>query len=282
MRFGVALARTRPELFAEAAEAADELGFESVWLSDHLVFPVAMSGSPHDLAAGEEAHPPVPPTTPVFEPGALLSFLAAHTRRVRLGTFVYLLAIRHPFVAARAFATADVLSGGRVEVGVGAGWLRREWQAAGIDPATRGRRLDEAIEVCRRLWTEPEVAHEGEFWRWEPVAFEPKPPQQPPPVLVGGESDAALARAARLGDGWIGMNHDPGEAAEWVDRLRRAEEAVGRDRPPGSVTIGGEVRSDHDIDAYRLAGVDRLIVAPWQRARDTVAGLEAFARRHVG
>jgi probable F420-dependent oxidoreductase len=281
VRFGVALARTRPELWPEVATAADELGFESVWVSDHLVFPIAMAGSPHDLAAGEEAHPPVPPTTPVFEPGAVLSFLAARTRRVRLGTFVHLLGIRHPFVSARTFATADVLSAGRVEVGVGAGWLRSEWVAAGLDPASRGRRLDEAIEVCRRLWTEPEVAHRGEFWRWDAVAFEPKPPQRPPPILVGGESGAALRRAARLGDGWIGMNHDPTGAADRVRALRAAEVAVGRVGPATTVTLGGEIGSDADIDRYTSAGVDRLVVAPWTRVRDTVDALEAFARRHL-
>lgn len=276
MRFGIALARARPDRWADLAVAADELGVESLWLSDHLVFPVVMAGSPRD----DEDHPPVPPTTPVFEPGAMLSFLAARTHRIRLGTFVYLLALRHPFVAARTVATTDVLSGGRVELGVGAGWLRAEWTAAGVDPSTRGRRLDEAITVCRRLWTEPEVAHDGEFWRWDAVAFAPRPPQQPPPVLVGGESDAALRRAARLGDGWIGMDHPAAEAATWVERLRWAEDAVGRDRAPGTVTLGGGRVADDDVAAYRAAGVDRLVVAPWGRDEDPIVGLERFVRRH--
>ena len=281
MKFGVALARTRPELFAEAAVAADELGFESVWLSDHLVFPMAMAGSPHDPAAGEAAHPPVPPTTPVFDVGAMLTHLAARTTRIRLGTFVYLLAIRHPFVAARTFATADVLSDGRIEVGVGAGWLRSEWTAAGLDPAGRGARLDEAIEVCRRLWSEPQVAHDGDHWRWDAVAFEPKPVQARLPVLVGGESSAALRRAARLGDGWIGMDHGPADAAERVRQLRSAERAVARTGPPCSVTIGGTVDALEDLAAYESAGVDRLVVAPWSRSRDTVAALETFAARFI-
>lgn len=282
MRFGVALARTRPELFAEATVAAEELGFESVWLSDHLVFPISMAGSPHDLDAGEDAHPPVPPTTPVFDVGGMLCHLAAATSTIRLGTFVYLLGIRHPFVAARTFATADVLSGGRVEVGVGAGWLRSEWAAAGLDPASRGSRLDEAIGACRRLWTEPEVGHRGRHWQWDPVAFEPKPPQQPPPVLIGGESDAALRRAARSGDGWIGMHHDPADAASWVTRLRDAEAAAARPGRPCTVTIGGHLGDDADLAAYTHAGVDRLIVSPWERSRDTLAGLDRFARRFIG
>ena len=282
MKFGVALARTRPELFVDAAVAADELGFESVWLSDHLVLPVAMAGSPHDLDAGDDAHPPVPPTTPVFDVGGMLAHLAARTTRVRLGTFVYLLAIRHPFVAARTFATADVLSAGRIEVGVGAGWLRSEWVAAGLDPSTRGARLDEAIDVCRRLWTEPEVAHDGPHWSWDAVAFEPKPAQDRLPVLVGGESPAALARAAHRGDGWIGMHHGPADAAAWVRSLRRAEDATGRSAPPCTVTIGGRIDAEDDLRAYEQAGVDRLVVSPWDRSRDTVDGLERFARSYIG
>jgi len=282
VRFGVPLARVRPELWNDVVDAAEELGYESLWLSDHLVFPTAMAGSPHEVEAGDDAHPPVPPTTPVYEPGALLSYLAARTERIRLGTFVYLLAIRHPFVAARTFATVDVLSGGRVEVGVGAGWLRSEWVAAGYDPTTRGRRLDESIEVCRRLWTEDAVSHDGEFWAWDEVAFEPKPVQSRLPVLVGGESTAALRRAARLGDGWIGMVHRVDEAAEWTAKVRAASEEVGRTGPPVEVTMGGTVESEADLAAYERAGVDRLIVAPWRRSGDAVAALTEFAGRYSG
>jgi probable F420-dependent oxidoreductase len=170
-------------MFVEAATAADELGFESVWLPEHLVFPVDMAGSPF---AGAE-HPPVPPSTPVFEPFAYLSFLAGRTRRVRLGTHVYNLALRHPFVAARAVQTADILSSGRIEVGVGAGWLRQEWDAAGLDFDSRGARLDEALQVCLRLWTEDTVEHRGRFFTFEAVKFEPKPDQKPhPPLIIGG------------------------------------------------------------------------------------------------
>ena len=110
---------------------------------------------------------------------------------------------------ARAFGTLDWVSGGRAVIGAGAGWLRSEWEALGIDPATRGARLDEAILVCRRLWTEESVAHEGPHFPFAEVAFEPKPVQQPIPIYVGGESAAALRRAGRLGDGWIGMGHRP-------------------------------------------------------------------------
>ena len=148
-------------------------------MPEHLIFPTAMAGSPYP---GQD-HPPVPPTTPVFDAFGWLCFLAGKTARVRLGTNVYLLGLRHPFVAARAVQTLDVVSNGRAEVGIGAGWLREEWTAAGLDPATRGRRLDEALGVVKRLWSEPEVEHHGEFYDFGPVAFEPKPMQKPWPRL---------------------------------------------------------------------------------------------------
>jgi probable F420-dependent oxidoreductase len=273
VQFGITFGQLNPAVFVDAAEAADELGFESVWLPEHLVFPVRVEG---ELVPGEE-HPPVPPTIPIFDAAAYLSYLAARTTRVRLGTFVYLLGIRHPFVGARAFATLDVVSGGRAICGVGAGWLRTEWEAAGLDPRTRGARLDESIEVCRRLWTEEIVEHHGELVQFEPVAFEPKPVQQPFPVHVGGESAAALRRTARLGDGWLGMEHTPGSAAAQVAALGAAAEAAGRDLEEIEVTVMGEVASAADVEAYAAAGVDRLIVTPWARSREAVGAMERFA-----
>lgn len=279
MKLGVALAQARWRDWGHLSMVAEAAGYESVWISEHLVFPTHMSGSPME---GDE-HPPVPPTTPVFDVAGVLCALAEQTTTIRLGTYVSLLGIRHPFVAARSFATVDVWSAGRAEVGVGAGWLREEWVAAGLDPATRGRRLDESIAVCRRLWTEPAVSHEGEFWTFPEVAFEPKPPQQPPPVLVGGESDAALRRAARLGDGWIGMGADPERAADLIRRLREHEVAVGRAGDPCTVTVGalGPLTPDR-VDAYRALGVDRLIVSPWARASEAAQGLEELAERLGG
>ena len=165
----------------------------------------------------------MPPTTPVFDAFTYLGFLAGRTEHLRLGTHVYNLGLRHPFVAARAVQTLDLVSGGRVEFGIGASWLEQEWVAAELDFRTRGRRVDEALAVCKRLWTEDQVAHEGEFFRFDAVAFEPKPVQRPwPPILVGGESDAALRRAAHAGDGWIGMSHTFESAAVSIERLRAA------------------------------------------------------------
>jgi probable F420-dependent oxidoreductase len=278
VKFAFTFGQLNPTYWLDAALAADRLGFESAWLPEHLVFPVEMRGQ---LVPGEE-HPPVPPSTPVFEPGAYLSYLAGQTEQIRLGTFVYLLGIRHPFVGARAFATLDVLSNGRAEVGVGAGWMTTEWDAVGLDPKSRGRRLDESIGVCKRLWTEEVVEHHGEFFDFAPVMFEPKPVQQPhPPVVVGGESDPALRRAARLGDGWIGMSHTPESVVAPIEKLRRFEVEEGRADRPVEVTVMGPVAEPADVERWEAAGVDRLIVVPWERSRDAVAGLERFADTYL-
>lgn len=274
MRFGITFGRLNPAVFLDAAVEADLLGFESAWLPEHLVLPVDVRGQ---LVAGEE-HSPVPPSVPVFDACAYLSFLAGRTERLRLGTFVYLLGLRHPFVSARAFATLDIVSGGRAEVGVGAGWLRTEWEAAGIDPRTRGRRLDEALAVCRRLWTEEVIDHDGEFFSFGPVMFEPKPAQRPhPPVMVGGESAAALRRAALVGDGWIGMQHTPESAGQRVAELAGLRADGPRAGQPLTVTVMGEVADRSGVDRWEAAGVDRLIVAPWRRSREAVEAMRRFA-----
>ena len=278
MKFAVTFGRMHPRLWVEAAEAADRLGFESVWLPEHLVLPLAMAGSPF---AGAE-HPPVPPTTQLFDPAALLSYVAARTTTVRLGTYVYLLGLRHPFVTARAFGTLDVLSGGRAVIGAGAGWLRSEWEALGIDPATRGGRLDEAVGVCRRLWTEETVSNDGMYFPFDAVAFEPKPVQRPIPILIGGESGTALRRAGRLGDGWIGMGHTPESAGVCVEALRAEREAAGRLGHPFEVTVGGECAGEDDVVAWEAAGVDRLIVSPWRRSAEVLDAMEGFAGRLMG
>jgi probable F420-dependent oxidoreductase len=274
MKFGVALGRLNPAFFVEATDAAERLGFESVWLPEHLVFPVEMTRSPYPGAE----HPPVPPSTPVFDVFTYLAFLAARTERIRLATHVYNLALRHPFVAARAVQTLDIVSGGRTEIGIGAGWLESEWHAAGLDFTTRGARLDEALDVCKRLWTDDTVEHHGAHFDFPAVMFEPKPVQKPwPPVHVGGESAAALRRAARGGDGWVGMAHTLDSIGDPVARLRELRADYGRSDARFEVSVGGPVASRDDVRRWEDAGVDRLIVSPWARSREAVEGLARFA-----
>lgn len=277
MQFGVTFARLRPALWVPTAQLCDELGFESLWLPEHLVLPVESTGSPY---AGHD-HPPVPASAPVFDVFTMLAFIAARTTQLRLGTNVYNIGLRHPFVTARAVATLDIVSNGRVELGVGASWLAEEWAATGLDFSRRGRRVDEAIEICRRLWTDPVVEAAGEHFSFAPVMFEPKPAQTGgPPIAVGGDSPAARRRVARLGDGWIPMN-TPVEA---LAEARAEIEALRRDagRPPEfTVTMMGGAASAADVERYREAGVDRLVVSPWQRSAEAADGLRAFAAAHL-
>lgn len=278
MHVGVALGRCNPAFFADVVGAAEALGYESVWLPEHLIFTTAMSRSPYP----GEMHPPVPPDTPIYDAFAYLAWFAARTTHVRLGTHVYNIGLRHPFIAARAVQTLDILSNGRVEFGIGASWLEQEWIATELDFATRGRRVDECIEVCTRLWTEREASFHGECFSFSGAVFEPKPVQRPhPPILVGGESTAALRRAARLGDGWIGMGHTLESAAQQIARLDELLAVHGRDRVRDGfqVCCGGPVDTPDDVEGWEKIGVTRLVVSPWRRSPDAVAGLEALASR---
>jgi len=275
VKIGISLAMLRPSLWAEVTRVADRLGYESVWMPEHLVIPVQMSGSPY---AGDD-HPPIPADIPVFDVFTYLAFLAGQTDRIHFGSQVYNIGLRHPFVVARAVTTLDVVSEGRLELGIGASWLQAEWEAVGLDFATRGRRVDEAIEVCRRLWSEEVVEHHGEFFDFGPVMFEPKPVQAPwPPIHIGGDGPAALRRAALLGDGWIPMNHTVEQIPDKAARLAELRADAGR---PGKVeiTLGA---GDATVDGLRRhadAGVDRALVRPWHSTKDAVDGLHRFAEK---
>jgi probable F420-dependent oxidoreductase len=274
MKYGIALGASNPKFFADVTFEAERLGYESVWLPEHLIFTTKMSRSPHP----GEAHPPVPPTTPIFDAFAYLSFLAGKTERLRLGTHVYNIGLRHPFVTARAVQTIDIVSGGRFEFGIGASWLEEEWVVAELDFATRGRRVDEAIEVCKRLWTDDEVAFHGEFFDFDGAIFLPKCVQQPwPPILVGGESEPALKRAARLGDGWIGMNHDIESGAQAIGRLKELLDEHGRDASQFQICLGARITSRADRDRWEELGVTRMVFSPWQRSKEAIDGMRRFA-----
>jgi probable F420-dependent oxidoreductase len=269
--FGVDLGLCNPSAWRDVAQAADELGYESVWLPEHLVFPAAIEGSP-----AAHAGIVVDPQTPLYDPFVMLASLAASTRRIRLGTNVYNVGLRHPFVTARAASTLDIVSGGRLELGIGVSWLAAEWEAVQLDFSTRGARADEVLAVCRRLWTEPVVAHEGRFFSFGDVVFEPKPVQAHIPIHVGGDSDAALRRVVRAGDGWIGMVQDTATFGASVARLTQLADDAGRDIVTIQRTAMARDPDAAALDAWAAAGATRLIVAPWARTSGALAGLERF------
>ncbi|HTI34240.1 MAG TPA: TIGR03619 family F420-dependent LLM class oxidoreductase [Miltoncostaea sp.] len=271
MRLGVHLPQFREAVpgvvLAAAARDAEEAGADDVWVSDHLIVP-----------AGSERPPEV-----FHDPLTVLTWAAAATRRVGLGTSVLVAPYRHPVVLARALASLDALSGGRVVCGIASGWMEFEFRALGVPFGERGARTDETIDVMRRLWSGAgDYTWRGE--RTEGVALRPGPARPGgPPVWVGGNSDAGIRRAVRAGDGWhTTVAHEEG-LAERVAALDAALAAGGRDR--AGFTLSVRVRADAARVAriaprMRELGVDHLLVDPPvfspERFPDEVAALRAL------
>jgi len=276
MKIGVSLFMLRPTDMAGVARRAEELGFESVWVAEHLVFPSEIR-SAYPYAA--DGVPPINPATPLLDPLVLLAQIGALTSRIRLGTNIYILPLRHPLGTARLAMTVDLLSNGRLEFGVGAGWLEEEFTAVGVDFASRGARTRECVRAIRALWTEEDITFRGRFHSFGPVKFEPKPVQKPhPPFVFGGETDAALRRAAELGDGWYGVGHSPASAAPQVEKLRALLAQAGRAGARFEMTLShkGALTRD-DVRRYADVGIDRVVSLPWSRGREAEAGLLRLA-----
>jgi probable F420-dependent oxidoreductase len=208
LRFGVVL----PGVHVETAALVERLGFDSVWNSEHILFHF-----------------------PLHEGLAVLAAYAARTERVQVGTAVLLLALRHPTVVAKSVATIDVLSRGRVVLGVGVGGeYPKEFEACGVPVNERGARVDESIDVMRRLWTGSNVTHKGRFFAFEDVTMEPRPVQPGgPPIWIGGRSDAAMRRAARVADGYYPYLVTPQRFRENFAKVQQWAQELGRD--PSSI-----------------------------------------------
>ena len=237
MELGLNLVMVRPADMPGIAARAEALGYGSVFVPDHVVFPVQVD-SPYPYSP--DGSFPFALDTPLYDPWVVLGTIAAATSTIKLGTGVYVLPLRHPFVTARAVTSVDVLSGGRAVLGVGAGWLAEEFTALGLDPRRRFSRMEECIEVLRALWTDDQPSYHGRHFDFEPVHFAPRPISEPhPPILLGGDSDHALARAAQWGDGWIsgGVSTDLDEIEARVNivrSLRREQRARTAARAPRS------------------------------------------------
>jgi probable F420-dependent oxidoreductase len=282
MEFGVMIPHTgrraSPEYVRRFCETADEAGFDGLWGVDHMVMP-HHTDSKYTLgrqpaAIADDAVSDL--LSPNHELMTTLTWVAGFTSRAKLGTAVAVLPIRNTVANARQLATLDVYSGGRVVYGIGAGWLREEAEAMNMPWDRRGRRTEEHVEVLRALWcAEGElVEFHGEFHDIPPMDPEPRPVQRPIPILVGGHSDVALERAARIGDGWIAAAMSPEPLAEHWAKVRDA--AAQHDRDPDSLLLVGAMRpvregSQEDaIAAYAAVGVDHLVVDPYVPSRDAV------------
>ncbi len=248
-----------PEVAAKVAIAAEDAGFDSLWTGEHVVLP------------DPQAPPsPAPPQTPMLDPAAALAFLAGQTRRVKLATGIIILPQRNPLVLAKELASVDVLSGGRLLFGLGAGYLQPEFEAIGASFEDRGARTSEAIEVLRSLWTQESPCFEGRFWSFSGIQAMPRPVQKPhPPILVGGHSPPAYRRAVAQGDGWYGFALDPDAARACLEGLRSAAKDVERPTQRGELELSVTPSVPLDADTvrrYEDLGVHRLV--PIARGRD--------------
>jgi probable F420-dependent oxidoreductase len=264
-----------PETAARVAQAAEEAGFESVWTGEHVVLP------------DPQAPPsPVPPGHPMLDPAVALAFVAARTSRIRLGTGIIILPQRNPVVLAKELASLDVLSGGRLIFGLGAGYLRAEFDAVGARFDDRGERTDEYIDAIRALWTEPSPRFAGATVRFSGVDAQPRPVQKPhPPIVVGGHSPAAFRRAVARGNGWYGFLRDLDAARADSAGLAAAARAVARPAGLGPLEVSITPPPRIDVDTaqrYRDLGVARLTLLAPRREEEIlrfVAETEPLVRK---
>jgi probable F420-dependent oxidoreductase len=212
----------------ELAALAEASGLESLWVADHVIFPVTLT-SPYPYSA-TGAFPIDMTQEALLEPLATMGVLVGATQRVKIGTAVLVMPYRHPVLLARMLVTLDVLSGGRTLLGAGVGWLAEEFTALDAHPfAARGRVTDECIEIIKRLCQGGEVTFQGEYYQLDPVVSSPGSVQRPhPPILIGGTSHAALQRTARVGDGWLSTGLHPERLRARISTLQKLYEAQGR------------------------------------------------------
>jgi probable F420-dependent oxidoreductase len=249
VEFPLAAHRWGADTVLELARAIEDVGYDEIDLFEHVTVGHPIPGRSETREAAPE----------LLEPLVTLGAISAVTHRIRLGTGILVLPQRQPALVAKQVATLDVLSNGRVRLGVGVGWQRSEYESLGVPFAERGRRIDEAITLMRRYWTEPSVTFHGQFYRAEAMGMDPKPVQPGgPPIWLGGDSEAALHRVGRLGDGWMAMA-DSDEAVvtapEKLATIRAAAEAAGRD--PARIGLQARLSDPLDLESVprRVAGL---------------------------
>lgn len=286
MKFGINIMGVSFRHVPEVARAYEALGFESIWMPEHLVFP-AEPVTHYPLAIN--GAPPFTPDTPTYDPWVVLAFIACATERIRLATNVYILPLRHPLQTARSVVTADRVSGGRITLGVGVGWLDAEFAYTGQSFQDRGLRTDAAIDVLRALWRDDVIEVHDEHFDFGPVKFQPKPLQSPTiPIEVGGYSSAALRRAGERGDGWVEIGSATvAEFRERVETVLRIRADARRDGP-FEITVTGELANDPtQYRALADAGATRIVIDPRAHLGPRLVPDQAidwatqFAIRHV-
>lgn len=303
MRYGIALpnygALANPENLLRLARRAEECGVDSVWVSDHVIIP--------DEAASVYPYDPAPRPSPAllhrleqfYDALTTLAFIAGATTRIRLGVSVYVMPIRNPILTAKIVASLDALSRGRVIFGCGVGWLREEFDALHAPFDDRGARTDEYLRICQALWTHDVTPLPGPLYSTAAVRARPKPQQQPyPPIWIGGNSDAALRRAVRLGDGWHPIDLSPAaimakrsvldelcavarrDSAEITISMRGTLRFIAAETPAPAWLAGTPEKIRADVAAYAAAGVAYLVLN--LRDATTIDGMVAQLERVAG
>jgi probable F420-dependent oxidoreductase len=236
------------------AQAAEAAGFESLWTVEHTIVPAGYASAyPYDPSgkmAGGRNDIPLP------DPLIWMGYIAAATKRINLATGILILPQHNPVITAKQVATLDHLSGGRILLGVGVGWLEEEFRALGVPFAERGARMDEYIAAMRELWSADAPTFKGRFVAFEGAYCRPQPVNKAVPIIVGGHSEAAARRAGRLGDGFFPARGAP---AELIAVARKAAQAAGRD--PDKLEISASLPDDlSELEAMRKQGVTRVLV----------------------
>lgn len=281
MHFGIAFANTgpftRPDGAAAFARAAEDAGFESLWTVEHVVVPEGYGSTyPYDpsgkMPGGE--------TAPIPDPLIWLAYLAGVTSTIKLATGILILPQRNPVVLAKEVATLDRMSGGRVELGVGVGWLAEEFDAIGVPFADRGRRTDDHIAAMRALWTGEPATHQSEFTSFTNAIMRPRPARPSVPIHIGGHTEAAARRAGRLGDGFFPGKGSHQELANLFDVVRATAREHGRDPDAIELTTGGNGavggRAIDEVKALADLGVSRVILPSFLFWEDTAAALGRY------
>jgi len=286
MKFGISAAFSDASHLGQMARAAEDAGFERVTVSDHVIQPEKRV-TPYPYT--EDGTPRWAPFTDWPDPWVVIGAMSALTQRIRFFTSVFVLGMRNPFLVAKTVGTAAVMSGSRVELGIGAGWMREEFELLGQPFDGRGRRIDEMMDVLRLIWGGGWVEHHGEHYDFAPLEMSPVP-QQPIPIYVGGFSAPALRRAATRGDGWISDLHSTAELAELIPRVLALRAQGERADEPFEILV--TCNDAYDLDGYKRVadlGATHLTTMPWlfygasaENLQEKIDGIARFGDEIIG
>jgi probable F420-dependent oxidoreductase len=262
MEFWASTAFTPPEHLVPLARAADDAGIDGILMSDHIFFPKQLD-SPYPYSPYDDGRPIWDPATPWADCWVSIGAMIGATERLKFGTSIYIAPARDVFTVAKQVGTAAVLSGDRVRLGLGAGWMKEEFDQTGQSFENRGKRLNEMIAALRVLWSGGWVEHHGTYYDFGPLMIEPAP-STPVPIWCGGHSDAALRRAARHCDGWIGNAYSEEDAEHYLGKLQGMLREAGRADEPFEVVIGlYAAPTPQVIEKWSAKGVTGLLCVPW-------------------